>query len=129
MLVVFGEEEPESSTLDDDQVPSSRNASGATYVAFREASIKCALPIHDREAAGIATETRCPEAWRVSTKGRMYGHNRRDGGPSSLTTYGRNVSISSLCLVRPRKGIYQDMHGLRSDLGVYRNSIVPCNCP
>jgi hypothetical protein len=47
----------------------------------------CALPIQEREAAGMATETKWPAPWRVLTSGRTYGDNRRQGGPSSFTNY------------------------------------------
>jgi hypothetical protein len=39
-------------------VPFSRNESGCTYVAVNDAPIMCALPIQERDAAGMATETR-----------------------------------------------------------------------
>lgn len=47
----------------------------------------CALLIHDRDEAGIATETRWPADWRVLTNGRMYGESDFEGGPSSFTTW------------------------------------------
>lgn len=52
------------------QVPSLRKASGGTYVAFSAASMRCALPIQERDAAGMATDTRWPAPWRASTRGR-----------------------------------------------------------
>lgn len=45
------------------------------------------MPIQERDAAGIATETWWPFAFRVSTRGRRYGESLVLGGPSSLTTY------------------------------------------
>lgn len=53
------------------QVPSAWKASGWTECAVREASMRWALPIHEREAAGMATETRWPAVWSSSTSGRM----------------------------------------------------------
>lgn len=60
---------------------------------MREASIRWALPIQEREAAGIATETWWPFALRVSTRGRRYGERLVLGGPSSLTTYFRLLAF------------------------------------
>ena len=55
-------------------------------MAVSEASIRWALPIQEREAAGMATEMRWPADSSAVTSGSMYGERRLDGGPSSLTT-------------------------------------------
>lgn len=57
----------------------------------------CALPIQEREAAGMATETWWPFAWRVSTRGLRYGDSFVLGGPSSLTTWDWLVSLGLDC--------------------------------